>query len=197
MTNDAEHQLTATRASLVTSSSVPEARTRRAGDARWETALPHDSVDALISSWRRRRPDLDFSALRVISRLTRVSSHVDAALEQVLGDYGVSRTSFHALVTLERLGGERGVNQRRLMDELGLTSGTISLRMDRLADAGLIERLPDPESRRSTLIALTARGHELFERAKFEHAGQAVVGAELVGNAFTRVVACRPGERRG
>jgi hypothetical protein len=55
------------------------------------------------------------------------------------------------------------------MDELGLTSGTISIRMDRLAAAGLVERAPDPESRRNTLIVLTERGRELFWRAAPAH----------------------------
>jgi DNA-binding MarR family transcriptional regulator len=128
-----------------------------------------DSVDALIALWNAVAPGLDFSPLGVISRLSRVRSHVDAELEQGLAAHGLSSASFAVLATLVRSSAGAGVNQKRLMDELGLTSGTISIRMDRLAAAGLIERAPDPESRRNTLIVLTDRGRELFALAAPAH----------------------------
>jgi DNA-binding MarR family transcriptional regulator len=126
--------------------------------------VPPDSVDALLASWDERRPELDFSPVGVISRLARVRGHVDRELNALFEAHDLSAANFGVLVTLARIGDERGVSQRRLMDELGLTSGTISVRMDRLVELGLIERQPDPESKRTTLITLTARGRELFER---------------------------------
>ncbi|HEY6890960.1 MAG TPA: MarR family transcriptional regulator [Solirubrobacter sp.] len=126
--------------------------------------VPRDSVDALLASWEERRPELDFSPVGVISRLARVRGHVDRELNELFEANGLSAANFGVLVTLARIGDERGVSQRRLMDELGLTSGTISVRMDRLVELGLIERKPDPESKRTTLITLTERGRELFER---------------------------------
>jgi DNA-binding MarR family transcriptional regulator len=73
------------------------------------------------------------------------------------------------LVTLARIEHDGTVTQRRLMDELGLTSGTISVRMDRLVDEGLVERAADPQSGRNTLISLTEQGRELFERVAPAH----------------------------
>ena len=55
------------------------------------------------------------------------------------------------------------------MDELGLTSGTVSVRMDRLVAQGLVDRRPDPQSARNTLIRLTEHGRELFERVVPAH----------------------------
>src|SRR5262245_58841851 len=107
-----------------------------------------DSVDALLASWREQRPELDFSPVGVVSRLARVRSHIDRGLEATFTAHGLSPASFGALVTLVRIGGEGGVSQRRLMDELGLTSGTISVRVDRLVEDGLVHRRPDPESKR-------------------------------------------------
>jgi DNA-binding MarR family transcriptional regulator len=126
--------------------------------------VPRDSVDALLGSWHERRPELDFSPVGVIARLARVRGHIDGALNALFEANGLSAANFGVLVTLARIGDERGVSQRRLMDELGLTSGTISVRMDRLVELGLIDRRPDPESKRTTLITLTDRGRELFER---------------------------------
>jgi len=130
---------------------------------------PRDSVDALLASWRERRPDLDFSPVAVISRLGRVRGHLDAQLDELFAAHGLSAPSFGVLVTLARVDDGGGVSQRRLMDELGLTSGTVSVRMDRLVSQGLVDRGPDPQSARNTLISLTDRGRELFERVVPAH----------------------------
>jgi DNA-binding MarR family transcriptional regulator len=134
-----------------------------------DDCVPRDSVDALLASWQRKRPDLDFSPVGIVARLGRVRGHVDRELDPVFDAHGLSGASFGVLVTLARIEDEGGVSQRRLMDELGLTSGTISVRMDRLAEQGLVQRRPDPVSKRNTLITLTDRGRELFERVVPAH----------------------------
>jgi DNA-binding MarR family transcriptional regulator len=125
---------------------------------------PRDSVDALLESWAVRRPDLDFSPVAVVTRLGRVRAHIDAELESVFRAFGLGHPDFEALVTLARVSGEHGVSQRRLADEIGITPGTVSVRIDRLAEQGLVRRAPDQRSKRNTLITLTGRGWELFER---------------------------------
>lgn len=126
--------------------------------------VPRDSVDALQESWRERNPDLATEPLGVVTRLDRVRSHIDAELQPLIQSHGLGPANLAVLAALARIGDEHGVSQRMLMAELGLTSGTISVRMDRLVDEGLIDRRPDPDSGRSTLITLTARGREVFER---------------------------------
>jgi DNA-binding MarR family transcriptional regulator len=130
---------------------------------------PRDSVDALLQSWAERRPDLDFRPVAVITRLARVRAHLDAELEEVFAESGLTGPSFAALVTLARITGEHGVSQRRLADELGLTPGTVSVRVDRLVQQGLAVRTPDPDSQRNTLVALTSQGRALFERVVPAH----------------------------
>ena len=44
------------------------------------------------------------------------------------------------------------------MQTMLLSSGGMTKRLDRLADAGLVERRPDPNDRRGTLVRLTSRG---------------------------------------
>jgi DNA-binding MarR family transcriptional regulator len=125
---------------------------------------PRDSADALISSWAQHRPDLDFENVSVLTRLLKLRGHVDAGLQVVFREYGLTAPDFTALVTLARVGDPIGVSQQRLADELALTPGTVSVRVDRLVSEGLAERRPDPASKRSTLVVLTAAGRELFER---------------------------------
>jgi DNA-binding MarR family transcriptional regulator len=131
---------------------------------------PSDSVDALLGSWAAQRPDLDMGPVAVISRLARIRDFIDPQLAAVFGNFGLTAPSFAVLVTLARLGSDSaGVSQRRLADELGLTPGTVSVRIDRLVDDGLVTRVPDPDTRRSVLIALTPKGRELFERVAPAH----------------------------
>jgi DNA-binding MarR family transcriptional regulator len=131
--------------------------------------IPPDAIDRLIADWSRVRPDLDFAPLGIVARIGRARTHIAAALEAVFAQHGLSDPSFAVLVTLVRLDRPDGVPQRTLMDELGLTAGTISVRMDRLEEQGLVERRPDAADRRNTLIAITERGRALFERVAPAH----------------------------
>jgi len=130
---------------------------------------PRDSVDRLLADWQRVRPDLDVSPVGVVTRLERVRGHIEAEIDRLFADFHLGGPSFAVLVTLARLNEPGGVSQRRLMEELGLTSGTISVRMDRLVENGLVERLPDADDKRNTRITLTPRGQTLFERITPAH----------------------------
>jgi DNA-binding MarR family transcriptional regulator len=44
-------------------------------------------------------------------------------------------------------------------------------RLDRMEEAGLIERCPDPNDRRATLMRLTRRGKSVIDRAVETHVG--------------------------
>jgi DNA-binding MarR family transcriptional regulator len=130
---------------------------------------PRDSVDALLESWARTRPDLPFEPVAVITRLARIRRHIDHELEPVFERFDLGPSTFEALVTLMRVAGDAGVSQKRLADEIGVTPGTISIRVDRLVAEGLAERRADPESKRNALVALTDQGREVFERVAPVH----------------------------
>lgn len=128
-----------------------------------------DAVDALVAGWRARRDDLDVSCVEVVARLGRVRGLMEQSMEAVFAGFGLTAAGFSALAAVARLEGDDGVPQVRLMRELGLTSGTVSVRIDRLVADGLAVRGPDPDDRRGTRIRLTERGRALFERAAPAH----------------------------
>jgi DNA-binding MarR family transcriptional regulator len=149
---------------------VAKARASRARATTADTdCTPPDSVDALLESWAKTRPDLSFEPVAIITRLVRIRRHLDRELESIFERFGLSPSTFEALVTLTRIAGETGVSQKQLADEIGVTPGTISIRVDRLVDEGLAERRSDPESKRNSLVALTDKGQELFERVAPAH----------------------------
>lgn len=130
---------------------------------------PQDSVDRLLAGWARTRSDLDMSPVAVIARLSRLQRIIDSELEATFAEHRLNGADFAALVTLRRLDEPAGVSQSKLMKELRLTSGTVSVRVERLAERGLVTRSPDPRDRRNTLVALTEAGTALFERAVPAH----------------------------
>jgi len=122
-----------------------------------------DRTDRVIHQWVKVRPDLDVSSVGIIGRLARLRAVIDEEQEAVFAEHGISNPTFTTLVTLVRLNRPGGISQRRLADEMGLTPGTVSARVDRLVADGLVVRAPDPADRRGSLVTLTDRGRDLFE----------------------------------
>jgi DNA-binding MarR family transcriptional regulator len=52
-----------------------------------------------------------------------------------------------------------------LASDLELSSGAMTSRLDRLEQAGLVRRLPDPEDRRGVVVELTDKGREAWDLA--------------------------------
>lgn len=74
-------------------------------------------------------------------------------------DIGVTRPQWQVLSTLNRF---EGINQGRLAEHLEVEPITICRMIDRLQEAGLIERKSDPTDRRSWRLFLTPRAHDLL-----------------------------------
>lgn len=128
-----------------------------------------DSIDHLLAEWARERPDLDFTPVGIVNRLGRVRTQLERHLARVFADHDLTPADFHVVVTLRRSGPPYRMPQARLMEALELTSGTVSLRLDRLVKAGVVAREPDPADRRGALVRLTQDGQRLFDLIAPEH----------------------------
>ena len=73
---------------------------------------------------------------------------------------GLSMSHVGAIFHIHRIG-SCGVTE--IGEHLGVTSAAASQLLDRLVQQGLVERSEDPQDRRVKRIALTERGHQLFE----------------------------------
>jgi DNA-binding MarR family transcriptional regulator len=128
-----------------------------------------DSVDHVLADWARERPDLDFTPVGVVTRMARVRDYLDAAVGAVFAGFGLTAADFIVIVTLRRSGAPYRMPQARLMDALGLTSGTVSVRLDRLERRGIVTRAPDPASARGSMVQLTSEGLALFDQVAPVH----------------------------
>jgi DNA-binding MarR family transcriptional regulator len=128
-----------------------------------------DGVDLILEQWRRERPELDPSPIGVVGRISRLARELEQRLEPVYRDQGLEPGWYDVLATLRRAGPPYRARPTEFAGALMLTSSGTTKRLDRLEQAGLITRGPDPEDRRATLITLTDAGLKLIDRATEAH----------------------------
>ena len=130
----------------------------------WDPGVgERDTVDRILAEWAVQRPDLDFSPVGIVTRLERARTYIAAGLSEVFSRYGLSAADFQVVVNLRRAGSPYRLPQARLMKALTLTSGTVSVRIERLVKLGIVTREPDPADARGQLVQLTSRGLQLFD----------------------------------
>lgn len=127
--------------------------------------LRMDHLDRIAAEWRRERPDVDVGALELLGRLLRSAQLADGKLAEGLVGWELQPGWFDLLAALRRAGEPFELNPTQLMRATMLSSGGMTKRLDRLVDAGLVERRPDPNDRRGTLVRLTALGRRRIDDA--------------------------------
>jgi DNA-binding MarR family transcriptional regulator len=124
-----------------------------------------DEVDRIVEAWARERPDLDFAPLQVLSRVARLAKHLDRARRTAFTASGLEPWEFDVLAALRRAGGDLGLSPKALLQQTLVSSGTMTNRVDRLVDRGLVERRTDPHDGRGVLVVMTRRGSEAVDDA--------------------------------
>jgi DNA-binding MarR family transcriptional regulator len=127
--------------------------------------VAQDEVDRIVAAWRRERPDLDVGPLEVLSRVTRLSRHLDRARRAAFAEHGLEAWEFDVLSALRRAGDPYQLSAGRLVTQTLVTSGTMTNRIDRLAARGLVERHRDPADRRGVQVRLTDAGRRQVDAA--------------------------------
>ena len=131
--------------------------------------MERDGVDRMVEQWAHERPELDVSPIEVIGRISRLSRELEARLEPVYREHGLEPGWHDVLATLRRSGPPYRLRATEFTRTLMINSSGVTKRLDRLEQAGLIERSRDPTDRRGTLIGLTAAGRELIDAVTEPH----------------------------
>ncbi len=132
--------------------------------------INEDHVSIILAQWAVERPDLDTSPMGIVGRISRLSLVVEKELEPVFVRSGLNHWSFDMLATLRRTGAPYRLSPTELFRSMMVTSGTMTNRIDRLAEKDLVRRVPDPEDRRGILVELTDQGRELIDSVLISHA---------------------------
>jgi DNA-binding MarR family transcriptional regulator len=124
-----------------------------------------DEVDRIVEAWARERPDLDFSPLQVLSRVARLSKHLDRARRTAFATSGLEPWEFDVLAALRRAGTPYQLSPKTLLQQTLVSSGTMTNRIDGLVNRQLVERRTDPHDGRGVLVVMTERGREAVDAA--------------------------------
>jgi DNA-binding MarR family transcriptional regulator len=140
-----------------------------------------DSIDGFLEACARDLPDLDLEVEGIVDRIQYLQRHLRRAMEETLADHGLTHGEWSVLGHLRRAESQRRT-PGQLARQSDLSTGAMTNRLDRLEQAGLIVRAPDPDDRRSVQVGLTPAGHEAWERS----VGVQARKEELVVGALTK-----------
>jgi DNA-binding MarR family transcriptional regulator len=122
-----------------------------------------DHLDEMLAVWAREIPDLDPLTEGIVERIQGLAKSFDRSMEETLAQYALDRRAFHLLGRLRSYGAPYQQSAGHLAEDMRLSSGAMTARLDRLEKAGLIRRLPDPNDRRGTLVEPTEAGHAAWD----------------------------------
>jgi DNA-binding MarR family transcriptional regulator len=129
-----------------------------------------DRADVAIEQWAEQRPELPSLPMAVLGRLSEAAERVRRDhLDPLFATAGLQPGEFDVLATLRRSGEPCMLSPTKLYEAAMISSGGMTNRIDRLEQAGLVERRPDPNDRRGRLIALTAAGRQLIDETVVRH----------------------------
>ena len=128
-----------------------------------------DHVDKIVMQWQQERPELDVGPMAVIGRFKRLNTVLTENLARVYSTHGLNAASFDVLATLRRSGKPYALSPSALIEWTMVTSGTMTNRLDRLEGQGLIERRPNPEDGRGSVVGLSKAGFKLIDQVVTEH----------------------------
>lgn len=97
---------------------------------------------------------------RVGTVLAQVARLMRRAFDERAREIGVTKPQWQVLGVLQRF---QGINQGGLADILEVEPMTAGRMIDRMQEAGLVERRADPADRRAWRLHLTRRGSEIIE----------------------------------
>lgn len=133
------------------------------------TSVDPDPVDHIVAQWAVQRPDLDVSALEVFGRLHRAYLRYHAELTHLFDKFGINMAAFDVLAALRRGGPPFRMTAGQLAEWSLVTTGGITLRVDRLVKAGLVERERDTADRRIVYTRLTDEGLAVVDSVAGDH----------------------------
>ena len=139
-----------------------------------------DSVDSTLEVWARELPFLDLETEGIVERIHKLERYVDKAMRETLDAFDLRHGEWRLIAHLRYAGPPYRGKPGKLADDLGLSSGAMTNRLDNLERRGVLRRTDDPDDRRGVFVELTDEGNKLWEKAVGAQAEkEAIVDAAL------------------
>lgn len=124
-----------------------------------------DTVDGELGAWMAELPGVDEGVEAARMRLLRLGRQLERLLSGIAETFGMTLGDWETLSVLRRESERYQLSPTALAHALSVTSGTMSVRLDRLVRTGLVEPVAGVSDGRSRPVRLTAAGHERWEAA--------------------------------
>jgi|SRR6185436_142643 DNA-binding MarR family transcriptional regulator len=124
-----------------------------------------DHIDRFLDTIRERLPMLDPEVEGIVDRIGGLQRRFKRAMDETLDEFDLDWSEYKLLSLLTREGEVYRSSPGKLARIMELSSGAMTNRLDRLEQAGLVRRLPDPDDRRGILVELTPEGKRVYEDA--------------------------------
>lgn len=107
----------------------------------------------------------DESVQRVVTAVHRLSRRLDQWYDRQLADIDVSTGEWAVLGELARSGEDTPLTPSQLASAANVAPSSMTHRLDRMVQRGLISRSPDPANRTRVLVQLSDAGYALYAAA--------------------------------
>jgi DNA-binding MarR family transcriptional regulator len=124
-----------------------------------------DYVDRFLETIHLALPELDLEVEGIVDRIGGLSRRLNRSMNETLAEFGLDSAEHKALSMLAQSGDPYRSTPGRLAKRMELSSGAMTNRLDRLEQAGLIRRLPDPDDRRGVVVELSDHGLDTYRKA--------------------------------
>ena len=124
-----------------------------------------DHIDTFLETISIVLPDLDVEVEGIVDRISGLSRRLQRSMNETLAEFGLDTAEYKVLGSLSQAGEPHRSTPGRLARRMELSSGAMTNRLDRMEEAGLVRRLPDPDDRRGVLVELTEQGRETYRDA--------------------------------
>jgi DNA-binding MarR family transcriptional regulator len=108
---------------------------------------------------------VDLEVEGIVDRINGLQRRLHRMLDETLDDFDLSVGEWKALTHLLLDGPPHRKSPGKLAKWAELSSGAMTNRLDRLEEAGLVRRVPDPDDRRGVLVELTDAGKAAWEQS--------------------------------
>lgn len=113
----------------------------------------------VYENWPECAETMSFSLLK----MTRIHDLFKHEIEQCVAEHRLQQADFSVLATLRRSPEPYCLSPTVLYHSMFFSSGGLTKILGRLADAELIERVDNPQDKRSKLVQLNTKGKHLVE----------------------------------
>jgi DNA-binding MarR family transcriptional regulator len=138
--------------------------------------LTRDKIDAFLERLEGI-PGLDYEVEGIVDRINSLQRRFRHAHEETLREWELTWGEWKVLASLRH--GESS-SPGELCEELELSSGAMTNRLDHLEEAGLVRRVPDPNDRRGVKIELTDTGRSVWTESTSAQAQKEIVVASAL-----------------